>query len=520
MAKGAGAAFSKLQVPQDGLSQSIQFWGKQQGQSIDNITKRNERDQVREQDKRSKLAEGIDTAPIIGTMVGQPNLDKVTNTFAKNMQDNLVEFDLKARESLASGNYEDFNKYKGQMQRARSSMGNYNATIEKIEPQIQSYIERSSNDELNPNDNESLILDAIIKNNYIPDIDENQNLSLLIGVDRNEDGIVSDEEKAAGEAYLKDGVVADGYEFVRKSAQELADGSVRVFGKPNLTGEKGLIGELANGIGLSTFDGEVDANGKPTSKGSYIKSFEGFDEGKLGQLETMAKSKLQDPETLAWVLTQATGSKKASHDIDDYTEIEKEKALKFLVEGAVNTFDTKEGMKYNYAKDTSARGWAREKRLGAGDDSEESGGKATATLVTGVDGSPTKTIGARQEGKTRETIRLFSLSGSNKGILSSNPNTEVITFYKGTDGNYYANTRLSNRASEKISEGMGMDSSEKTVKQEEFKTGEVKLKDDDLVRLAKRLGVDAVTDLDSFLDKQEGGKSEAQKMIERVRNQK
>jgi hypothetical protein len=438
-------------------------------------------------------------------MVGQPNLDKVTNTFAKNMQDNLVDFDLKARESLASGNYEDFNKYKGQMQRARSSMGNYNATIEKIEPQIQSYIERSSNDELNPNDNESLILDAIIKNNYIPDIDENQNLSLLIGVDRNEDGIVSDEEKAAGEAYLKDGVVADGYEFVRKSAQELVDGSVRVFGKPNLTGDKGLIGELANGIGLATFDGEVDANGKPTSKGSYIKSFEGFDEGKLGQLETMAKSKLQDPEILAWVLTQATGSKKASHDIDDYTEIEKEKALKFLVEGAVNTFDTKEGMKYNYAKDTRAR----EKRLGAGDDSEESG-LAEVNLITNTDGSlpASDELERRKSGDPQKRgTQEFSVTSKGgqpiKGILSSNPNAEIMTVYR-EGGKYYARTRLASDTSTRSEDLSSITSNTTTTKREDFEEGQVALSSSDLTRLVKKIGLKNVTELDSFLDDKVG----------------
>jgi hypothetical protein len=59
MAKGAGAAYQKLTVPQDGLSESIKFWGQKKSQKLAKIADRKEKAKVREEKKRAKLSKNL-----------------------------------------------------------------------------------------------------------------------------------------------------------------------------------------------------------------------------------------------------------------------------------------------------------------------------------------------------------------------------------------------------------------------------------------------------------------------------
>lgn len=340
MANGAGAAYQRLQVPQDGLSQSIQFWGQKKGKTLDGIADRNERAQVREEKKRSDMAEKLDFdyGSVTGVMTGQKDFDGVTRTYAENIVNKVTDYKKLGNDALSKGDYNTYQEYLAKSQRAQASMKNWNAMSEKVGTQLAGYMEKARGGVLNPNDNRSMIFDAVLKHNYIPDVDENGNFTMLVGVDRDGDGEISEEEKQAGEAYLKDGTVVEGFEFHKVDPYQIVDGGFRVFEKVDITGSKGLINELANSIGMLKVDEKT---------GMYINTYQGWDESKRPQLEAYAEGKLQDPETMAWVLSQATGSKKASNNIEDYTPEEMQAAKDYIVNGTVDRFSTTKTTAFN-----------------------------------------------------------------------------------------------------------------------------------------------------------------------------
>lgn len=492
MAKGSGAAFNKLQTPNDSLSQTMQFWGSQQNRINAEQKASQERAQVREQQKRAKLSEnlGFDPENLKGKFTGQKDFDAVTRTFSENIVDKVANYEMMGNEALSKGDYQEYNKLLSQSKKAQAAISNWNGMSEKVGEQIKTYMGKATEGKLNPNDNRSMIFDAVLKHNYIPDVDENGNFSLLVGVDRDGDGVVSKEEKEAGEAFLEGGEVSEGYEFHVIDPYKIVDGEFRAFEKVDLTSKNGLIGELANNIGMASYDGEVDANGNPQAGGSFVRNFEGFDGDKLPQLEVLAESKLLDPETLSWVHSQATGSKKIFTDVDDATEEEINAAKKFLVEGAVNSFDTKEGMKYNWSKDASARGWAREKRQR---DKEEGEG-IEAELATTTTGEPVRVSDGemRPQDDPMSSGREFTLKTKGgkplKGIISNSPSTEVLTIQQIGD-KYFASVRQS--ADDLLSLG----------DETEVKVEQVQLTDTELNRLARGFDLKDASELNEYLDK-------------------
>ena len=298
MAEGAGAAYQRLQVPNDGLSQSIQFWGKQQGDSIESIGARRERAGIRKEERKNKLTDGLNLEAVVGTMSSNKSLNSVTNLFGQNVTDKVTEYGMLGREALANDDMASYYKYLSKAKNAQSSMKGWNGMVEKMGVSLDSYAKSSMNNELNPNDKTSLVMDAIMKNDFIPSLDDGENFSMLVGIDRDANGEISPEERDAGEAYLKDGVIAEGFEFHVIDPYSVVDGTQTVFKKVDIIGNEGLINKLAESIGVVKWD---------NSTKRFTKSFEGFDESKRPALAVQAEAALTDPETMAWVLTQATG---------------------------------------------------------------------------------------------------------------------------------------------------------------------------------------------------------------------
>jgi hypothetical protein len=249
-------------------------------------------------------------------------------------------------------------------------------------------------------------------------------------------------------------------------------------------------------------------------------NYEGFDEEKLPQLEMMVESQLLDPETLSWVHYQATGDEKIFEDVDDATEDEIVAAKKYLIESTVNTFDTKEGMKYNWSKDASSRDRAKEKRQRE----KESGNQVEAELVTDTSGQPIAGDGEmRSSGDPMFGGREFTLKTKGgeplKGIISDRPNAEMLTL-KEKGGKYYATVR---RDSESELLNLESGGSQTQVETLPLSTAE-------LNRLARAFGLNNAQGLDKYLKnrsgeqtQQEGGevkKLKAQKLIKKYGSNK
>ena len=186
-----------------------------------------------------------------------------------------------------------------------------------------------------------------------------------------------------------------------------------------------------------------------------------------------------------------------------------EEAKKFLIDGVVNSFDTKEGMKYNWSKDASARGWSREKRQRAKDE----GSTVEAELVTDVSGQPRQA----SDGEMRplddpmSSGKEFTLRTKDgnpvKGIISNKPDAEILTLTQ-RGGDFFATTR-----SKSQSDPMSLepDTGEANVE-------EIKLTAPEFNRVARKFGLKNAGELNKYLQDRAQtvtGKPDAKSLIEK-----
>lgn len=519
MAKGAGAAYNNLRTPSNDLSQSIQFWGQQQGQTLDNIAARKEREGVRQEQKFDSLKEklGFDEDELISVATGHETFDDVTRTFGSRAVKDATKWEIEAARRLnEEGDINGFNEALGKSKQIQYEIKNWNKNAEKVGVKIADYAKKVQEGKINPNDDTALILDAAIKHNYIPIPDENGKLRLLVGVDLDKDGEVSEEERKAAEFSLKRGSKDSRFKEIRPI--DMINGKYDPFEKVELKGEDGLINQLASTIGI--LEKEIDS-------GLYKRTTEGFDETKRAQLDATVKATLEDPETLSWVLTQATAgreggaSKKTSRNIEDYTKEEKEIAKNYLASSVINSYDEKEGK-------TFLTGKANYEKSVRDDSIEDEDGVVDAILVTDLEGNPSVKSNDEQRpssdpmSKEPREFRFQNKAGESAPITGvlENPSEQILSVIKRGD-RYYAKTRIPSESSTK-SENWEVGGDTTTTRTKGGKVRQIPLTDTELNLLAGKLKLQNAAELDNYLEgklnKNSEQKASAKALINKYRN--
>lgn len=411
MANG-GAAYKALQVPKDGISQGLQYWGgiKAQENAAEKLA--TERGEVRAQERYDKKVDTLSGEALQGVMVNQKNVDDVTKNYATQATDLAVDFERKAIESLDKGDEVGFKVNKDKSNKVRASFKTYATLLESIKPQLEDYM--SNIDQYNPNDKRYKLYDAMIKNNVMPTVDNDGNLKLIMGLDKDGDGKISDEEKGRANEYIRGGAEVGDMDFEEIDPHDLMNGFYEQYKKVPITEKDGLLDQLASNIGMVTQD---------ENSGSYVvNTTSGFDETKLKDLKDLTRLKLQDPATLAWVMNSGLGIK---DKVEGFTDKEVEQAVDFITKQTIAKYPTTESSKFlsgKYSSDSSA--------AAARDRTSKTDELVEAEPMTDTDGN--LIVGS---------YTLKSKSGKPiKGIMENDPKAEVLAI-KDEGGKYLAQVR-------------------------------------------------------------------------------
>ena len=227
MAKaGGGSAYIRLQVPDDGLNQSIQYWGAQHASTLRGLQDDKEN---RRKEKEKKLQDwedkyGLKAGDFQNKYTGFKTFDDMNTDFSMHITDQYVEKQKQAREALASGDLITKRKLEGEMVQLKNMFGEASKSQEYFSELYEKYKDAASKGLVSgaSKDFEDIVQEAI----------QNKNIALRVvdgnlvytGLKEGEDGIKEpftvpyqdlmdssfswiEKQKIAGKGGLVDGVL-------------------------------------------------------------------------------------------------------------------------------------------------------------------------------------------------------------------------------------------------------------------------------------------------------------------------
>lgn len=344
-----GAAYQKLQVPQDGLSQAMQYWGgiKAKENAEEKLAK--ERAAVRNQERIDKFWEGLPKGDFDIPLTGDNSYDDIITMYASNKTEQIGQLNEKAMERYEAGDMKGARAYELKARQAEQSFKSIAGLTEGVQTKVKENLENMEGK--NPYDKRYKVFEAIAQNRYLLSEDKNGRPIILVGLDRDGDGTISTEERQKANDYIRDGAQEDNLEYEIVSVNDLIKGFYDQYDKVNISKDDGLIDQLASGIGIATKDEQT---------GLYMKTTSGFDETKLENLQNNAKQLLNSSkQTLAWVMNSALGIgiEEGKERVDGFTDAEKKQAVDYLVKQTIAKYPVTNSEQFmsGLAADTRAR---------------------------------------------------------------------------------------------------------------------------------------------------------------------
>mgnify|MGYP001183565121 CR=1 FL=1 len=197
MATGA-SAYTRLRKPEDGLSQSIQYWGGVEQRNADRLQKgiisaqnRAEREKTRKakEDKYFRERYGADPSEYATTSTGFSTLDDVNRDAASHLINEEIRLSEMANEARNSGNFDEAEKIRMRMLKNRSNFKNYSEGMEKHEEILDTFQKASEKGEVSGYSKgfENFYQEALTNNNVIARPDKDGNL-VYFATKKNKDG--------------------------------------------------------------------------------------------------------------------------------------------------------------------------------------------------------------------------------------------------------------------------------------------------------------------------------------------
>lgn len=279
---GGGAAYQQLGNVGNGISQGLQYWGNIQSEQNKEARARKEREQVRSKAEEAEFMKNFDynEKEMSAVLTGQKDFDSVSRTFGQNFLNTALDLKTQARELRQKGDFRGAEEALNKMKKAQATMRNWNNYVGKVQPFLADYMESQANGTINPADDRSMVLDAIVKNKYIPSIGEDGNMILGVVMDNDTDGNQTTPKYRMIDPYaLIDGGFKVSKKFdIAKTAQEMQ----KFFGATTTSGVKG----------------------------DYIETIKGWDKNKDAELAAVIGSNiLSSPDKMSYALYEATGGK-------------------------------------------------------------------------------------------------------------------------------------------------------------------------------------------------------------------
>lgn len=232
--QSGASAYVRLQVPQDGMNQALQYWGARKAKENDDAKLAEERAQVRKQQQIKEWEDkyGLKEGDFANKYTGFKSFDDMNTDFAMDTTSQYVDLQRKARDAWRRGDLREKNRIEGEMIKLKGAFKEAAKSQDFFAKQFESY------------------KDAVAK-------------GIVSGASKKYEQIVQKAllENNAALRY-RDGqlvytTVVDGEPQIIPY-QDIMDGSFSWFQKQQISGKDGLVDSILNDLGSVT---RKDANG-------------------------------------------------------------------------------------------------------------------------------------------------------------------------------------------------------------------------------------------------------------------
>lgn len=256
MAKVSGAAaYQQLRVPQDGIGQAMQFWGAQQARRGEEDRARAEREGVRKQQADEKFySQFQNLAPQFKT--GNQTEDDIAFQIFNDLRVKHGELVRASQEARNQGNLQDAYNLQMRANSMVSETNNLNKQLESIKTVVDDFV--SNPDKYNEYDTDAIeLLDAVSENRAIPYWDkESGKLKMVMQLDGNldsdMDGVVTEEEKQTAVNMVRTNPKM--FKVRDIGLNDIPKALAGAYKKYDITGDKGMVAEIAGNIGNVSVD--------------------------------------------------------------------------------------------------------------------------------------------------------------------------------------------------------------------------------------------------------------------------
>ncbi len=443
-----GAAYQRLSYNNDGLNQSLQFWGQMSARKRDRDEDKQDAENLRKQKKQKEWSEkyGLKPEDFQSKYTGFGSYDDMNRDYSRFNVNKYVELNRQAREALERGDITKKNELEAAMLKRKNNFNLVKQAQEYFAVKYENY--------------KKMVEDGTISGSskFYEDIVQ------AIVIDHN---VAIREDEYGNPVYT--GMTGEGEPF-EIAHKDLMDSSMSPNVKQDINGIVESIGDTLGKISKTTEKGLTTIKQQAWSDSIHSPATE-------RAIETL----LSDDRVMADILYQVTGGQKikmSKFTEEDYKEVTE--ILKQRVKAA-------HGEKYEEEFNTSrARLGLANRKFKASQDKQKQ--IIEAEPMTDTSGELLKgypLLNLEQEAGAR-----FTLNTKNgqpiKGLLSGDKDAEVLSVTK-SGGGYYVEVR--NQIKDEESPG-GVREERKIIK----------LSDEEINRLARYMQLKDAGELDTYLE--------------------
>lgn len=316
MATGA-SAYTRLEKPDDSISQGLQFWGQMASTEQENEKLRQERESVRKEKADADFASAYGSLEEFKQKVtGFDTYDEIGSDYTNKIRDEYINQYKIAQKARESGNKQELINAEMRMKKLKgtfSQVGDINTNLAKLN---EDYVKMAQEGKISgvDADNWEAQMEAIIKDkNFNIELDENGS-PMIVGLQKNTDG--------------KE-------EIFKVKYSDVVNGQWRPYQKVDIVGKGGIIDSILNNLGSYE---EIKNKGLVTITSQLWNNK--VEEATKAQISTFMSD-----EVVADILNQINGSKKKT----GFTAEEKEMVSNKLLEAVRGGY--KEKYKEDFNKD-------------------------------------------------------------------------------------------------------------------------------------------------------------------------
>lgn len=349
MAAGAGAAYRGYQKLDNGISESLQRLTGIKAQENAAEKTATEREGVRVKASSDAYALKFNDEDLTFEMGNNPDYVSKATHFVGLTRDQARGFKDLALEAEKVGNFKEARLYENKYNNSKNSIKEMASLKPIVEAMSVEYLKNK--DKLLAEDPRTKISNSFIKENYLIKPTEDGKMTIIVGMDKDNSGDISEEEQEAGDKYLRDGYQTKGFEFKEIKPSELVKGGYSVFNKVPIMEKGGLLDQVTSNVGLTVQDTK-------SKNGDFMVTTTSLDEKGLAALGRQIDLELAKPETFANVMVLTGNLDKNGYlkPSSEYTKADRENAradllkmaeAKYGFKQSINTIDATRSDKRN-----------------------------------------------------------------------------------------------------------------------------------------------------------------------------